>query len=92
MKKLLLILLCVPLIFSCGENKKKPKESQACKCERYIEELHQILRGDEDDEELKIALKLEEKVKECEALKEEALNKGKDWECEGRIIIEPDID
>jgi len=64
MKKLLLILLCVPLMFSCGEdkNRTKSKESKACKCERYKKEKKQLLRGGEDEEQLKMIKKLEEKL------------------------------
>jgi hypothetical protein len=84
MKKLLLILLCVPLMFSCGEdkNRTKSKESKACKCERYKKEKKQLLRGGEDEEQLKMIKKLEEKIKECKILEEETLEKGKEWECE----------
>ena len=84
MKKLLLLFLCVPLIFSCGEDKdrKKSKESKACKCEKYKKDRRDLLRGGEDEEQLKMIKKLEEKIKECETLEEETLEKGKKWECE----------
>ena len=85
MKKLLLLLLCVPLMFSCGENKKKnkkkSKESQVCKCERYKEKRSQLLRGGEDEEQLKEISRLESKIKNCDKLEEIAYEKGEIWEC-----------
>ena len=84
MKKLLLLFLCVPLIFSCGEdkNRKKSKESKACKCEKYKKDRSDLLRGGEDEDQLKMIKKLEEKIKKCKILEEETLEKGKEWECE----------
>ena len=43
MKKLLLLLLCVPLIFSCGnKNEKKDKGLSACDCADYAMEVFEF--------------------------------------------------
>jgi hypothetical protein len=45
MKKLLIIFICIPLIFSCGENKKENEKIQ--ELENKIDELERIITNQE---------------------------------------------
>jgi len=65
MKKLLLLLLCVPLMFSCGENnEEKNEELSACDCADYAMKVVDLIEKGETELRDKIEKKYNHLTKE----------------------------